>query len=97
MKRKKQTNKQTNTQNKTTTKTQTDEDLYMYHVFTRMPGESFRRRFRSMLYLCYVLTPFMLILGRGGKRKKKEKKEKEKKKKRQGEGENERTNERIFY
>ena len=27
----------------------------MYLVFTRMPGESYRRRFRSLLlYLCYV-------------------------------------------
>ena len=28
---------------------------FMYFVFTRMPGESYRRRFRSLLlYLCYV-------------------------------------------
>ena len=28
---------------------------FMYLVFTRMPGESYRRRFRSLLlYLCYV-------------------------------------------
>ena len=28
---------------------------FMYRVFTRMPGESYRRRFRSLLlYLCYV-------------------------------------------
>ena len=27
----------------------------MYLVFTRMPGESYRRRLRSLLlYLCYV-------------------------------------------
>ena len=28
---------------------------FMYLVFTRMPGESYRRRLRSLLlYLCYV-------------------------------------------
>ena len=26
----------------------------MYLVFTRMSGESYRRRLRSLLYLCYV-------------------------------------------
>ena len=26
----------------------------VYPVFTRMPGESYRRRLRSVLYLCYV-------------------------------------------
>ena len=36
-----------------------DEDVpqveFMYFVFTRMPGESYRRRLRSLLlYLCYV-------------------------------------------
>ena len=28
---------------------------FMYFIFTRMPGESYRRRLRSLLlYLCYV-------------------------------------------
>ena len=27
---------------------------FMYLVFTRMPGESYRRRLRSLLYLCSV-------------------------------------------
>ena len=27
---------------------------FMYLVFTRMPGERYRRRLRSLLYLCYV-------------------------------------------
>ena len=27
---------------------------FMYLVFTRMPDESYRRRLRSLLYLCYV-------------------------------------------
>ena len=27
---------------------------FMYLVFTRMPGESYRRRFRALLYSCYV-------------------------------------------
>ena len=27
---------------------------FMYLVFTRMPGESYRRRLVSLLYLCYV-------------------------------------------
>ena len=27
---------------------------FMYLVFTRMPAESYRRRLRSMLYLCYL-------------------------------------------
>ena len=27
---------------------------FMYLVFTRMSGDSYRRRLRSLLYLCYV-------------------------------------------
>ena len=27
---------------------------FMYLVFTRMPGESYRRLLRTLLYLCYV-------------------------------------------
>ena len=27
---------------------------FMYLVFTRMPGESYGRRLRSLLYLCYI-------------------------------------------
>ena len=27
---------------------------FMYLVLTRMPGESYRRRLRSSMYLCYV-------------------------------------------
>ena len=27
---------------------------FMCLVYTRMPGESYRRRLRSLLYLCYV-------------------------------------------
>ena len=27
---------------------------FMYLVFTSMPGESYRRRPRSLLYLCYL-------------------------------------------
>ena len=38
-----------------------DEDVplveFMYLVFTRMPGESYRRRLMSLLlYLCYVIN-----------------------------------------
>ena len=44
----------------------------MYLVFTRMPGESYRRRLRSLLlYLCYVFLElinslfvgFMIVLS----------------------------------
>ena len=39
---------------------------FNYLVFTRMPGESYRRRLGSLLYLCYVfrslIHPIVLIL-----------------------------------
>ena len=42
----------------------------MYLVFTRMPGETYRRRLGSLLYLCYVfpalITP--LCVERSGPR-----------------------------
>ena len=35
----------------------------MYHVFTRMPGESYRRRLRSlMLCLCYIFQALLTLL-----------------------------------
>ena len=35
---------------------------FMYLVFTRMPGESYRRRLRSLLlYLCYVFQAVPLV------------------------------------
>ena len=33
---------------------------FMYLVFTRMPVESYRRRLRSLLYLCYV---FLVLIN----------------------------------
>ena len=37
---------------------------FMYLVFTRMPGESYRRRHRSLLlYLCYVFRALMNSLS----------------------------------
>ena len=36
----------------------------MYLVFTRMPDESFRRRLRSLLYLCYVFPALINSLVR---------------------------------
>ena len=36
---------------------------FMYLVFTRMPGESYRRRLRSLLlYLCYVFRALIISL-----------------------------------
>ena len=36
---------------------------YMYLVFTRLPGESYRRRLRSLLlYLCYVFRALINFL-----------------------------------
>ena len=35
---------------------------FMYLVFTRMPGESYRRRLRSLLYLCYVFRALIKCL-----------------------------------
>ena len=35
---------------------------FMYLVFTRMPGESYRRRLRSLLYLCYVFLTLINYL-----------------------------------
>ena len=34
----------------------------MYLVFTRMPGESYRRRLRSYLYLCCVFRALITSL-----------------------------------
>ena len=35
----------------------------MYLVFTRMPGESYRKRLRSLLlYLCYVFRALIRVL-----------------------------------
>ena len=43
-----------------------DEDVplveFMYLVFTHMPGESYRRRLRSLLYLCYVFRALIISL-----------------------------------
>ena len=37
---------------------------FMYLVFTRMPGESYRRRLRSLLlFLCYVFRADELMLN----------------------------------
>ena len=36
---------------------------FMYLVFTRMPGESYRRRLRSgLFYLCYVFRTLNYLL-----------------------------------
>ena len=36
---------------------------FMYIVFTRIPGESYRRRLRSLLlYLCYVFRALIISL-----------------------------------
>ena len=32
----------------------TSDEVYVVYVFTRMPGESYRRGLGSLLYLCYV-------------------------------------------
>ena len=37
---------------------------FMYLVFTRMPGESYRRRLSSLLYLCYVFRALINSLVR---------------------------------
>ena len=38
---------------------------FMYLVFTRMPGESYRKRFKSLLlYLCYVFRALINSLVR---------------------------------
>ena len=34
---------------------------FMYLVFTRMPGESYRRRLRSLLYSCNVFRALSLV------------------------------------
>ena len=36
---------------------------FMYFVFTRMPGESYRRRLRSLLYLCDVFRALINSLS----------------------------------
>jgi len=36
---------------------------FMYLVFTRMPGENYRRRLRSLLYLYYVFPTLRVGMG----------------------------------
>ena len=34
----------------------------MYLVFTRMPGESYRKRLRSLLYSCYAFRAIIVVV-----------------------------------